>query len=483
METIRIQSDDLRDELKELELWEDQITKAASVKQQQQKNSGQDTGGSTSTLMEENYFNGAPPIRGTVPSLKAAVQKELEAKKKTSPVDPVQVAKEKGNDYFRLNKLSEAIEAYTQGIEYSPNGKSTYILYGNRAMCYLRQELWEKAQSDANTCVTMNCTYAKGYYRRALASKNLGSLKEARKDLEAVLALVPNDAAAKNELEVVTKMIQVERSKCEERDDGTQGGKKRIVIQEVDDDEAEEEEEGYTKGEKESNVVNSEDYQQKLLDQQKEVERREREAEEIRRREIEMENKAKAVRFKQNDRVEVIEEVEEVRTAQREPDLSSGGGKAEGTTKGVREDSTGSSSPCTSREPPSRKLPSAKASKESLTPPKSYSEFERVFTSIEKDEELRTHYITLLNPAQIRPLFGCNMSPEVLYGILRSVVNLPKQQALEWLKGLSGVNRIDDITLFFNEEEQSVAKEACKYVEDISTPKVMASIKQKLTPF
>lgn len=486
MENFRIQSDDLRDELQELERWEDQMNQASSLKQKGGKvNERTTTGGASSTLLQESYFSGAPPIRGTVSSLKEAVQKEREEKRKTTQLDPVVVAKEKGNDYFRLNQLSEAIDAYSEGINYEPNGKSTYILYANRAMCYLRQELWSKAQNDANICVAMNSTYAKGYYRRALASKNLGNLKEARRDLEAVLALSPNDAAGRSELEIVTKMIQMERAKEEGQGLSATGVKKKIVIQEVDDDEEDEEEPEETK-EGESKVVDTEKYKQDVLTHQNEVERREREAEEIRRRKIAEEKNARVLHSKASDRVEVVEIVELDKVPQTHAPSPPVGGKEGNTSQGRSEHSGHFSSACppsTSQAPPSRVLPSAKASKESLSVPKSYSEFERVFASLEKDEEVRNYYITLLDPRQTRQLFGSNMSPEILCGILKSIISLPPSQALEWLQGLSRVNRIGDITLFFSEKEQCVVREVYKYVEKVATPNVLASIKEKLMPF
>lgn len=162
------------------------------------------------------------------------------------------------------------------------------------------------------------------------------------------------------------------------------------------------------------------------------------------------------------------------------------GGKEENSSQGRSEHSGPfcSSSPSSSSQTsPSRVLPLAKVSKESLSVPKSYSEFERVFTSVEKDEEVRNYYITLLDPNQIRQLFGSNMTPEILCGILKSIISLPPSQALEWLQGLSRVNRIGDITLFFSEVEQSVVREAYKYVEKVATPHVLTSIKEKLMPF
>lgn len=460
METIRLQSDDLREELKELEMWENDIAAKRAARK------------TTSAAAASPAVE--PPIRGTVSSLKEAVNKAVEDKKKNAGPDPVQVAKEKGNEYFRLNKLMDAIEEYTKGIETDPNSSIMHVLYANRAMCYLRLEQWEKAERDASVSANMNTAYAKAYFRRAMARKNLGKLKDARLDLEAVLALAPGDGAARSELEVVTTMLRMERAK--EESQKAKSTSKKIVIEEVDDDE-EEEEEGDSEAKKAAvarkKAEEEEAYQRQLREQEEEIKRREREAEEARREKVERENKAKAARMRKNDRVEIIEEVVEEAPSEAASASAAGHNPSSSRPKAAPE----AAAP--------RKLPSLKPTKESLKPARNYTEFERIFASVEADEALRNHYVSLLDPTSLRSLFGSNLTPELLNGILQSLLGLPQKAAFDLLKGLSTVNRIDDITLFFSDEEKKLLANVVKYVQ--GCPGVsegdIKTIQQKLMPF
>lgn len=440
LESIRVQSEDLREELKELDLWEEKMTALQSSKRKGSK-----------AVVE-------PPIRGTVTSIKAAVSKAVDEQKKNAAPDSVQIAKEKGNEYFRLNRIEEAIESYTSGIEADSSSSASYILYANRAMCYLKQERWEEAEKDANISVQMNSTYAKGYYRRAVAEKNLGKLKEARRDLEAVLALVPSDAVAKTELEVVTKQIQAEREKQE----AAPSKPKKIVIEEV---EEEDEEEEMSPDEKEA-------YQREVRQYREEMERREREAAEARRRIIEAEQQPSQGRM--SDRVEVIEEVEEVSPM-----------KPLGPAPVTNTDGAADTRQRSSTSPPRlfTKLRSSLPTKESLKAPKNYSEFERVFSSVERDEELRNYYVSLLRSETMRSLFGCNLTPELLRGILLSIESYSPEQAFDLVKGLSTVNRIEDITFFFNAEEKSTVDRVFQKVKEMGSASEIATMKKKLAPF
>lgn len=72
------------------------------------------------------------------------------------------------------------------------------ILHANKAMCYLKLQNWQAAEREATLSLSANSSFAKAYYRRAVARKNIGNLSAARSDLESVLALSPNDVNATN---------------------------------------------------------------------------------------------------------------------------------------------------------------------------------------------------------------------------------------------------------------------------------------------
>lgn len=193
------------------------------------------------------------PIRGTVSSIKEAIQTHrrsqpgaLDGKEgststsqgsATSLLSPeqkaAQQAKDCGNEYFRANKIEDAIHAYTRGIEADPYGATAAILYNNRAMCHLKLQHWADAEADATACLQLDRALVKAYYRRAMARKNLGKLKDARLDLESVLALSPSDATALAEMQVLTGMMQSVRAAGSAK----AATKHKVVIEEVDEEE------------------------------------------------------------------------------------------------------------------------------------------------------------------------------------------------------------------------------------------------------
>lgn len=498
LDSIRQQSDDLRDELKELEEWEEEVGKKKKK-----------TGGVEDEVVV--------PIRGSVPSLKDAVQAQVARQGKTTATnqenDPVFIAKERGNEYFRAGKISDAIHSYSTGIELAPEGPSAHILYANRAMCHLRNNQWDKAESDASECVKLDKGYAKGYFRRAMARKSLGKLKEARSDLEAVLALAPNDTTANTELQVVTKMLQVERAKSQE---GGQTVKKKITIVEVDDDDDDDGDgnEGGAAAPIPAPTVPDVEVDQareeRVKAQMEELERVRKEEEEKRKKrnmedEVRLQSRQKQ---RSSNKVEIIEEVEEETaspaSSSSPPPAHTAKPETEEPPKrhpehhvdpvpseqGQEEEPQAKPQPqSVPTRPPGRVSVDVaqrlrrKPTKESLTPPKTFTEFERVFAEVQEDTELCAHYISLLNPAGIPRLFGYSLEPEMLVGILKALGSLPATSMFQYLKGLSGVSRIGDITLFFNEGEKKLITDLLELAKEGGAPeKEWSAVKKNLQP-
>ncbi|ESL12191.1 TPR-repeat protein [Trypanosoma rangeli SC58] len=451
---IRQQAEDLQDELKELSLWQDEVRRREEAKKKRAVHPA-----NTDTI---------PPVRGTVPSLRDAVFK---SSGKVSGEDPVKNAKETGNSFFQSGKFKEAIESYGKGIDLDPEGAVAHVLYGNRALCHLKLERWEEAERDASACLRLNRSNPKGYFRRAMARKQLGNLKGARTDLEAVLALCPNDASAISEIKTITYMLQFEREKA---------GPivKKVVIAEVDDDDDEEEEEQKSKEKKSNdetkttNNGNSNENDtfetQKEENMQKEVHALEL-AREKQRRLQEVKAKEEEAKLSQKRRtcarVEVVEEEPvEAKTAGSTsmtkmaeervtlPDVSQVESRASLSKSTANKRESQSIAPRTVQT-------SSRLSKETLKAPKSFTEFERVFTDIKGNEELCCYYISLIPPSNLRILFGNNMVPDILLGLLRTVKLLPGNVALAFLQGLCTVKRVEDIALFFDSSEKRVVEE------------------------
>ncbi|KAG5504505.1 hypothetical protein JKF63_04957 [Porcisia hertigi] len=484
-EAIRQQSEDLRDELKELEQWEDamQARELATAKRKVPPPT-------VAAAVE-------PPIRGTVPSLREAVRQQQQQQQARAgntngyvAADPIQQAKNKGNELFQSGLFSEAVAAYTVGIDFDSASATTHVLYANRAMCYLKLGQWIAAEKDATTCVHMNTGYAKAYYRRAIARKHLGKLREARTDLEAVLALAPKDSSAQQEMESVTKMIQAERvaasTAVTQTTTASTARKKRIVIQEVESegDEAD--------AEAPAASVSKVSAEEEVLHQAyiKENMRQLAEARELHaaqaRQKAEHAAAVQAQRQRRHERVKVIEEEEERVQCPRKKTPS----PVRTTTPAVvQTPSLPTSSPQGSSMPsPCSTTTRARArlsiTKESLTAPKSFSEFERRFREVGQQPELRDYYIQQLNPATMGSLFGSNMTPEMLLGILQAVKTFSTATALQYVKGLCQVSRVEDLTLFFNAQEKSVVQDVLDLLRSsrAASAKEIQKIEQKLKP-
>lgn len=71
----------------------------------------------------------------------------------------------KGNEFYRVGEVEEAVKCYSRSIDLDPRN---HILYANRAMGYLKLEAYEKAEEDCTKALAIDCTYVKAWSRRGL---------------------------------------------------------------------------------------------------------------------------------------------------------------------------------------------------------------------------------------------------------------------------------------------------------------------------
>ena len=67
------------------------------------------------------------------------------------------------------------------------------ILPTNRAMAYLENENWRRAEADCTLALSLDDCYVKAYQKRATARTNLKEYAKALEDLNHVLLLKPNN--------------------------------------------------------------------------------------------------------------------------------------------------------------------------------------------------------------------------------------------------------------------------------------------------
>lgn len=108
---------------------------------------------------------------------------------------------------FRDGKVTEAIAKYTEALVKAP---TTAGLYNNRCACYIQKEMWEEAIDDAEKAIELDKTLQKAHYRRAVALRHLGDLREARSAIR--LAVTYNGKGGmsddvRKELETIQKCI------------------------------------------------------------------------------------------------------------------------------------------------------------------------------------------------------------------------------------------------------------------------------------
>ncbi|QEL62655.1 hypothetical protein SBP28_004372 [Candidozyma auris] len=109
--------------------------------------------------------------------------------------------KAEGNKLFAAKEFDKAIEQFTKAIETSdvPN----HVLYSNRSACYASLKNFTKALEDAEKCVEINPTWAKGYNRVGAAQYGIGNLEDAKKSYSKALELDSSNAMAKSGLQAV----------------------------------------------------------------------------------------------------------------------------------------------------------------------------------------------------------------------------------------------------------------------------------------
>ncbi|KAA8521897.1 hypothetical protein F0562_012789 [Nyssa sinensis] len=71
--------------------------------------------------------------------------------------------REKGNEYFKEQKYPEAVKHYTESLRRNPQDPKAY---SNRAACYTKLGALPEGLKDAEKCIELDPTFAKGYNRK-----------------------------------------------------------------------------------------------------------------------------------------------------------------------------------------------------------------------------------------------------------------------------------------------------------------------------
>jgi tetratricopeptide (TPR) repeat protein len=81
----------------------------------------------------------------------------------------------KGNESFRTSENEEALRCYTNSIAYDCNNA---VVFANRAMAYIRLQVFDLAEEDSTVSLSLDPTYVKAYSRRGLVRFKRGKYLE-----------------------------------------------------------------------------------------------------------------------------------------------------------------------------------------------------------------------------------------------------------------------------------------------------------------
>lgn len=110
--------------------------------------------------------------------------------------------KAKGNEALLAKKFSSAIENYTSAINIDG---SNHVYYSNRSAAYLSKGDANNALQDANACIGLNPTFAKGYSRKGAALHALKRYNDSIQAYESGLEKCGEEKGLRSGLDAVKK--------------------------------------------------------------------------------------------------------------------------------------------------------------------------------------------------------------------------------------------------------------------------------------
>nr|QBH73893.1 fk506-binding protein [Nicoletia phytophila] len=133
--------------------------------------------------------------------------------------------KEKGTNYFKLEKYTLALKMYKKIIRFlehesgfegeKETERKTVLLAGhlNAAMCHLKLQEHVDAKEQCEKALAIDSKSEKGLFRRGQSYLEMGEPELAKSDFEAVLELQPQNKAASNSIILCNKKLKEQKAK------------------------------------------------------------------------------------------------------------------------------------------------------------------------------------------------------------------------------------------------------------------------------
>jgi tetratricopeptide (TPR) repeat protein len=149
---------------------------------------------------------------------KAAFEKALLEKEKVTL--QTSLTSFKGNAHFKAGDYRRAIICYTKSLQQEPDNATVHV---NRAMAFIKLRKWKEAEDDCHQCLDLEPKNIKAYYRRGIAKREQGQLKEAlsgnlkrftdQLDFERALVLEPANKSIKADYEALLLTVKPPKPK------------------------------------------------------------------------------------------------------------------------------------------------------------------------------------------------------------------------------------------------------------------------------
>ncbi|CAD8122438.1 unnamed protein product [Paramecium sonneborni] len=144
----------------------------------------------------------------------------------------------KGNEALKSNDLKEAINYYTQSIQFDRQMAASYC---NRALVYLKLKEYQNVINDCDYAIALQSDYTKAYHRRGKAYFALKQYDKAYLDFKYILQVEPDNNEVNGELRECRKFLTEQQINSAENKQFIEksGGFKKVQIVEEDEEEEE----------------------------------------------------------------------------------------------------------------------------------------------------------------------------------------------------------------------------------------------------
>ncbi|KAI8566301.1 hypothetical protein RHMOL_Rhmol02G0029800 [Rhododendron molle] len=110
-----------------------------------------------------------------------------------------------GNEFFKSGNYLKAAALYTQAIKLDP---SNHTLYSNRAAAFLHLVKLNKALADAETAITLNPVWEKGYFRKGCVLEAMERYDDALAAFQIALQYNPQSSEVSKKIKRLTQLAK-----------------------------------------------------------------------------------------------------------------------------------------------------------------------------------------------------------------------------------------------------------------------------------